>query len=55
VLSSRWIRSVTTVGFAQFEVSAKNPPGAIYELDAQELADVATLLGHPVTQVLAHY
>jgi hypothetical protein len=32
-----------------------NPYRAKYELDAQELAYVATLLGHPVTQVLAHY
>jgi hypothetical protein len=43
------------VGFARFEVSAMNPTRAKYELDAQELADVAALLGHPVTQVLTHY
>ncbi|MTK05030.1 hypothetical protein [Micromonospora sp. CP22] len=43
------------VGFARFEVCAMNPTRAKYELDARELADVATLLGHPVTQILAHY
>jgi len=43
------------VGFARFEVSAMNPTRAKYELDPQELADLAALLGHPVTQVLAHY
>ncbi|WP_204073391.1 hypothetical protein [Planotetraspora phitsanulokensis] len=43
------------VGFARFEVSAMNPTRAEYELDAQELADMAGIVGHPVTQVLAHY
>jgi hypothetical protein len=43
------------VGFARFEVCAMNPTRAKYELDAAELAEVATLLGHPVTQILAHY
>lgn len=43
------------VGFARFEVSAMNPTRAKYELDAQELADVTAVLGHPVTQILAHY
>ena len=43
------------VGFARFEVCAMNPTRAKYELDAAELADVAALLGHPVTQILAHY
>ncbi|MGC5033658.1 hypothetical protein [Micromonospora sp. DT229] len=43
------------VGFARFEVSAMNPTRAQYELDAEELADVAALLGHPVAQIIAHY
>ncbi|MFC6022832.1 hypothetical protein ACFP2T_42595 [Plantactinospora solaniradicis] len=43
------------MGFARFEVSAMNPTREKYELDAAELADVAALLGHPVTQILAHY
>ena len=43
------------VGFARFEVCAMNPTRAKYELDAAELAEVAALLGHPVTQILAHY
>ena len=43
------------VGFARFEVSAMNPTRAQYELDDVELAEVAALLRHPVTQILAHY
>jgi hypothetical protein len=43
------------VGFARFEVSVMNPTRDKYELDAAELADVAARLGHPVTQILAHY
>jgi hypothetical protein len=43
------------VGFARFEVCVMNPVRAKYELDAGELARVAAFLGHPVTQVLAHY
>ncbi|MER7444626.1 hypothetical protein [Micromonospora avicenniae] len=43
------------IGFARFEVSAMNPTRAQYELDTEELARVAGLLGHPVAQILAHY
>ncbi|SBT53585.1 hypothetical protein [Micromonospora auratinigra] len=43
------------VGFARFEVTARNATRAGYELDTEELARVADLLGHPVTQILAHY
>jgi hypothetical protein len=43
------------VGFARFEVSVMNPTRAEYELDPGELAHVADLLGHSVTQILAHY
>jgi len=43
------------VGFARFEVAAVNATRDVYELDAQELADMAAFLGHPVAQVLAHY
>jgi hypothetical protein len=43
------------VGFSRFEVCAMNPTRAKYELDTEELAHVATLLDHPVTQILAHY
>ena len=32
-----------------------NPTRAKYELDAEELAKVAALLGHLVAQILAHY
>ncbi|MCP3782439.1 hypothetical protein NLX85_03540 [Micromonospora sp. A3M-1-15] len=43
------------IGFARFEVSALNATRAGYELDPNELARVADLLGHPVAQILAHY
>jgi hypothetical protein len=43
------------VGFARFEICAMNPSRAKYELDDEELAEVAELVGHPVTQILAHY
>ncbi|MEN3615256.1 hypothetical protein AAH979_37735 [Plantactinospora sp. ZYX-F-223] len=49
------LRYEEPIGFARFEVSAMNPTRANYELDAEELARVADLLGHPVAQVLAHY
>jgi hypothetical protein len=42
------------VGYARFEVSAMNATRAMYQLDARELDDVAKILGHPVTQILAH-
>ncbi|MEU8658252.1 hypothetical protein [Actinoplanes philippinensis] len=43
------------VGFARFEICVTNPVRARYELGTAELAAVAALLGHPVTQILAHY
>ncbi|MEV4508313.1 hypothetical protein AB0K00_05075 [Dactylosporangium sp. NPDC049525] len=43
------------IGFARFELSAMNPTRPQEELDAVELARVADLLGHSVTQILAHY
>jgi hypothetical protein len=43
------------IGFARFEVSAMNATRATYELDSSELARVASLLGHPVAQILARY
>ena len=43
------------MGFARFEITAMNATRAAYELNASELEQVATLLGHPVRQVLAHY
>lgn len=49
------LRYEEPIGFAWFEISATNPTRAKYELDAEELAVVAGLLGHPVTQILAHY
>ncbi len=55
VVSLDALRYDWPVGFARFEVSAMNPTRARYELDAEELANVAALLGHPVAQILAHY
>ncbi|MFI7650802.1 hypothetical protein ACIBTZ_32735 [Micromonospora sp. NPDC049460] len=40
------LRYEEPIGFARFEVSAMNPTRATYELDAEELAVVAGLLGH---------
>ncbi|MGC5021290.1 hypothetical protein [Micromonospora sp. RTP1Z1] len=37
------------------QVSAMNATRAKYDLDDQELADVAVLLGRPVTRILAHW
>ena len=42
------------MGFARFDVSAMNATPARYELD-DELVEAGAHLGHPVTQVLAHY
>ncbi|HEX6469751.1 MAG TPA: hypothetical protein VF069_11700 [Streptosporangiaceae bacterium] len=55
VVSLDNLRYEWPVGFARFEVSAMNPTRAKYELDAEELANVTALLGHPVAQILAHY
>jgi hypothetical protein len=42
------------VGFSRFEVRAMNPVRAgQWELDTEELARVADILGHPVTQIIA--
>jgi hypothetical protein len=49
------LRYEDPIGFARFEISAMNPTRANGDLDADELARVADLLGHPVTQILAHY
>jgi hypothetical protein len=49
------LRYEEPIGFARFEISAMNPTRAKYELDAEELAVVTGLLGHPVAQILAHY
>jgi len=43
------------MGFARFEITVMNGSRPKYELDAEELGQVALLLGHPVRQVLAHY
>jgi hypothetical protein len=43
------------VGFARFEVTAMNATRAEYELDDGEPAELGSILGHPVTQILAHY
>lgn len=43
------------IGFGRFEITVLNGTRNRYELDAAELDHVASLLGHPVRQVLAHY
>ncbi len=43
------------VGFARFEVSARNWTRHEWELSDEELAAMGDILGHPVTQVHAHY
>lgn len=55
VVSLDSLRYDWPVGFARFEVCAMNPTRAKYELDAEELRELAALLGHPIAQILAHY
>jgi hypothetical protein len=55
VVSLTTLRCDWPVGFARFEVAAMNATRAAYELDADEPAHAGGLLGHPVTQILAHY
>jgi hypothetical protein len=55
VISLNGLRFEQPMGFARFEVSVMNGTRAKYELDNQELARVASVLGHPVKQILAHY
>lgn len=43
------------IGFARFEVDLRNPVRDRYELDEAELAEAGRWLGHPVTQIRAHY
>jgi hypothetical protein len=49
------LRFEAPVGFARFEVSARNWSRDVWELGGEELAAAGAVLGHPVTQVLAHY
>jgi hypothetical protein len=49
------LRFEAPVGFARFEVSARNWSRDAWELSDEELAATGAVLGHPVTQVLAHY
>jgi hypothetical protein len=41
-------------GFARFEIAVANPVRPNYEFTTDELATLATILGHPVRQILAH-
>ncbi|GAA1658012.1 hypothetical protein [Actinoplanes couchii] len=43
------------IGFARFELIARNGVRAEWELDDAELAAIGEILGHPVTQVHARY
>ncbi|MFF5078411.1 hypothetical protein ACFY36_15280 [Actinoplanes sp. NPDC000266] len=49
------LRFEAPIGFARFEVSARNWSRREWELSAAELTAIGSVLGHPVTQVLAHY
>jgi hypothetical protein len=49
------LRFEAPIGFARFEVSARNWTRPAWELSAEELAAAGDLLGHPLTQVHAHY
>ncbi|MFE9960482.1 hypothetical protein [Micromonospora sp. NPDC005299] len=49
------LRFEAPVGFARFEVSAMNWTRRVWDLSDEELAAAGDILGHPVTQVHAHY
>jgi hypothetical protein len=49
------LRFEAPIGFARFEVSARNWTRDAWDLSAEELAAAGDLLEHPVTQVHAHY
>lgn len=49
------LRFEASVGFARFEVSVRNWTRGAWELSEEELAAAGAALGHPVTQVAAHY
>jgi hypothetical protein len=49
------LRFEAPVGFARFEVSARDWTRREWELSEAELVVAGTTLGHPVTQVSAHY
>ncbi|GAA0259416.1 hypothetical protein GCM10009539_51000 [Cryptosporangium japonicum] len=42
-------------GFATFDVDVTNPHRSKDELDADELAALGAILGHPVLQILGHW
>ncbi|MBL7259269.1 hypothetical protein [Paractinoplanes lichenicola] len=54
-LSLPELRYEDPIGFARFEVSARDWTRAEWELSDEELAEVGRLLGHPVTQVQTRY
>ncbi|WP_262286770.1 hypothetical protein [Micromonospora sp. MA102] len=49
------LRFEAPVGFARFEVSAMNWTRRVWDLSDGELAAAGDILGHPLTQVHAHY
>jgi hypothetical protein len=49
------LRFEAPVGFARFEVSARNWARGTWELSETELVAAGAALGHPVTQIHAHY
>nr|MDT0658676.1 hypothetical protein [Micromonospora sp. DSM 115978] len=49
------LRFEAPVGFARFEVSARNWTRDAWELSDEELATAGEILGHPVTQIHTRY
>jgi hypothetical protein len=49
------LRFEVPVGYARFEMSARNWARSVWELNEEELASASATLGHPTTQVYAHY
>jgi hypothetical protein len=49
------LRFEAPIGFARFEVNATNWTRSVWELSEEELTAAGTFLGHPVTQIHAHY
>ncbi|MEO3743740.1 hypothetical protein [Plantactinospora sp. B5E13] len=42
-------------GYARFEIGIRDASRPEYEFTDEELAELGTILGHPVRQILAHF
>jgi hypothetical protein len=54
-LTSPELRFEAPVGFARFEVAARNWTRSVWELSDEELMTADDILRHPVTQINARY